>query len=101
VRGLLRWGRTAKPGSGAGFDDTPDYGQVVAFHDPNDILTYEAPPIPGGAAVHNVFLANGPTYLGLLADPALAHTAHARNSCVLDIIFDKVSKGPCKVAPAN
>jgi hypothetical protein len=103
-RGLMRWARRAKA-SGAGLSEQRDYGQLVAFHDPSDILTFEVPtklgPANQSAEVHNVFLVNGPTYLGLFADPARAHTAHARNSCVLDIIFDNTPKGPCKVAPSN
>jgi hypothetical protein len=95
--GLTRWIKAAG-GSGAGLAE-PRSRQLVAFHDPSDPLTFEVPADIKGAQVHNVFVVNGPTYLGLLADPARAHTAHSRNSCVLDIIFDKATSGPCKVAP--
>lgn len=96
LSGLQRWGAKSKASSSGGLAE-PEPRQLVAFHDPSDILTFEVPTAIGGARVHNVFLANGPTYFGLLAEPGRAHTAHSRNSCVLEIIFDRAAKGPCKV----
>jgi hypothetical protein len=108
ARGLRRWATIPNPGRSAGLSET--FREIVAFHDPNDLLTFEVPdlgPPPNAGEpdtrpkVRNVFLSNGPTYLGVIADPAAAHTAHARNSCVLDIIFDGKANGPCSVARAK
>lgn len=102
ARGLRRWVERPQTDSGSSLlGAQPNYRQVVGFHDPNDILTFEVPADLGGAKVHNILLANGPTYLGVFADPAQAHTAHARNSCVLDIIFDRKARGACRVASAK
>jgi hypothetical protein len=55
---------------------------VVALTDPNDLLSYRLLPSRyASAVVHvaDVLVSNPPTYLGLLANPATAHTTYFSN----------------------
>lgn len=55
---------------------------VVAFTDPNDLLSYTLPPerYAGlGVTVYNIVVSNAPTYLGLLERPDRAHLDYLSN----------------------
>ncbi|WP_130300760.1 MULTISPECIES: hypothetical protein [unclassified Duganella] len=55
---------------------------LVAFTDPNDLLSYTLPPeryAAQGVTVHNILVSNAPTYLGLLERPDLAHLDYLTN----------------------
>jgi len=65
----------------------PVVRQVIAFSDPSDVLTFRVPALPG-AKVVNVYDRNGFDFLGLAADPLAAHTGHAANNSVLDVMIE-------------
>jgi hypothetical protein len=55
---------------------------LVAFTDPNDLLSYTLPPeryAGQGITVYNIVVSNAPTYLGLLERPDLAHLDYLSN----------------------
>lgn len=55
---------------------------LVAFTDPNDLLSYTLPPeryVGQGVTVHNILVSNAPTYLGLLERPDTAHLDYLAN----------------------
>jgi hypothetical protein len=60
--------------------------QVVAWSDPSDVMTYRVPKI-GDVEVVNLFVKNGPHYLGLLESPRKAHDDYAKNIDVLRVMF--------------
>jgi hypothetical protein len=62
---------------------------LVAFTDPNDLLSYALPPdrYEGqGVTIHNILVSNAPTYLGLLERPDLAHLDYLSNPDVSRLI---------------
>ena len=55
---------------------------LVAFTDPNDLLSYTLPPeryAGQGVTVYNILVSNAPTYLGLLERPDTAHLDYLAN----------------------
>ena len=55
---------------------------LVAFTDPNDLLSYTLPPekyAREGITVYNILVSNAPTYLGLLERPDHAHLEYLTN----------------------
>jgi hypothetical protein len=64
--------------------------QVVAFTDPNDLLSYILAPSPhsqaAGYPVVDVVLSNDKTYLGLAELPTTAHTGYGSNKAVQRLI---------------
>ena len=62
---------------------------LVAFTDPNDLLSYRLQPsryaVPG-VAVADVLVSNATTYLGLLERPDTAHTGYEMNPAVTALI---------------
>lgn len=60
---------------------------LIAFTDPNDLLSYTLPPerYPG-AIVHNVLVSNDRTYLGWLENPLTAHLDYLANPDVGSLI---------------
>lgn len=60
---------------------------LMAFTDPNDLLSYTLPPerYPG-AIVYNVLVSNDRTYLGLLENPVTAHLGYLPNPDVGSLI---------------
>jgi len=60
---------------------------LIAFTDPNDLLSYTLPPerYPG-AIVHNVLVSNDRTVLGLFENPAKAHLDYLSNPDVGSLI---------------
>jgi hypothetical protein len=81
--------------------------QVVAFSDPNDILSWRLEPknlkFPksdwGDVAVTDVYLSNNEVSVpGLISDPVNAHTGYFVNSRVMDMLICGMDKGsirPC------
>lgn len=62
---------------------------LVAFTDPNDLLSYRLQPsryaVPG-VAVADVLVSNDKTYFGLLERPDTAHTGYGENPAVTSLI---------------
>lgn len=55
---------------------------LVAFTDPNDLLSYTLPPeryAQDGVTVYNILVSNAPTWLGLLERPDTAHLEYLSN----------------------
>lgn len=55
---------------------------LVAFTDPNDLLSYTLPPekyASEGVVVYNILASNAPTYFGLLERPDYAHLNYLTN----------------------
>ncbi|RSZ57528.1 hypothetical protein HF313_26820 [Massilia atriviolacea] len=73
-----------------GFGKPTDVPTVVAFTDPNDLLSYTLARSPFGARatypIIDVVVSNAPTYLGLLELPTTAHTNYPRNTTVQRMI---------------
>ncbi len=70
---------------------TPAGGPLVliAFTDPNDVLSYTLPPEryrAQGAQVHNVLVSNARTYFGWLENPVDAHLGYLANPDVGSLI---------------
>ena len=71
---------------------------LIAFTDPNDLLSYTLPPerYPG-AIVHNVLVSNDRTYFGLFENPAKAHLDYLSNPDVGSLISCGLPRsGLCK-----
>jgi hypothetical protein len=64
--------------------------QVIAFSDPNDLLSYTLAPSPQAASaaypVVDVIVSNTKTYLGLVEMPTTAHTSYLTNPAVMQLI---------------
>ncbi|HEX8611704.1 MAG TPA: hypothetical protein VF800_10495 [Telluria sp.] len=75
---------------GQGIGKPTDVPTVVAFTDPNDVLSYTLVKSPFAARatypIIDVVVSNAPTYLGLLELPNSAHTEYARNGTVQRMI---------------
>lgn len=74
-------------------------GQIglVAFTDPNDLLSYRIPPgdtaiLRSGATVTNVITSNSDTYFWYVEDPYPAHTAYNQTNDVLRLLFGGSSR---------
>jgi hypothetical protein len=96
ARSAAREGRTA-PAS-----------QVVAFSDPNDILSWRLEPrnlqFPradwGKVAVTNVFMSNGEfSAPGLFSDPVNAHVGYFVNPTVMDMLICGMDNGTARPCP--
>lgn len=62
---------------------------LVAFTDPNDLLSYTLQPekyAREGIAVYNILVSNAPTYVGLLERPDYAHLDYLTNPDVGHLI---------------
>lgn len=72
----------------------PEPLEIVAFTDPNDLLSYElrrenyreAGADPRSFQTTNVLYPNATAWLGLFADPLTAHTGYSSNPEVLDLV---------------
>ena len=75
---------------GQGIGKPTDVPTVVAFTDPNDVLSYTLVNSPFAARatypIIDVVVSNAPTYLGLLELPTTAHTNYPRNPTVQRMI---------------
>lgn len=73
-----------------GIGKPTDVPTVVAFSDPNDVLSYTLAKSPFAARasypIIDVVVSNGPTYSGLLELPDRAHTGYAHNAAVQRMI---------------
>jgi len=73
---------------------------LVAFTDPNDLLSYTLPPekyARDGVTVYNILVSNAPTYLGLLERPDYAHLDYLTNPDVGRLIAcGQPTSGLCK-----
>ncbi len=71
----------------------PSKPRVVAFTDPNDLLSYITRPYLGAAPAErsydmvDVVSSNASTFLGLFENPYKAHTAYLDNANVADLLF--------------
>lgn len=77
LQALLRLRHAARQGAADGNSLT-----LVAFTDPNDLLSYTLPPgryAAEGVTVYNILVSNAPTYLGLLERPDTAHLDYLGN----------------------
>jgi hypothetical protein len=81
---------------------------VVAFSDPNDILSWRVEPknlnLPrsdrGQVAVTNVYMSNGEFSVpGLFSDPTNAHIGYFVNPTVMDMLICGINNNsPCAVS---
>ena len=69
--------------------------QVVAFSDPNDVMTFRVPRI-GDVDVINLYVQNGSHWFGLFESPTAAHSHYARNKAVLNVMFGSPAKSEAK-----
>ena len=76
-------------GQATRFAGTPESKQIVAFTDPNDLLSFTLSTSPfkplGGASIVDVAVSNEQTYLGQLESPA-THTAYPLNPDVSSLV---------------
>ena len=84
--------------------------QIVAFSDPNDVLSWRLKPynlkLPrsewGSVKLTNVYLSNGEFSVPLLiSDPTTAHTGYFDNQVVMDMLVCGVDKGAVQSCPQN
>jgi hypothetical protein len=84
--------------------------QVVAFSDPNDILSWRLEPknlkLPrpdwGEVAVTDVYMSNNEFSIpSLFSDPANAHTGYFVNPTVMDMLICGMNNGAVGVCPPN
>lgn len=73
-------------------DKDSGYLQVIAFTDPNDLLSYELKTV--GFSATNVFVSNDKTLFGLLERPDTAHRNYLENDKVWELILCG-SSGEC------
>jgi hypothetical protein len=110
-RSILRFARQLHNAQAAGHEKTMAAAheiQVVAFSDPNDILSYLVSPDaldtgPSYAYLTNVYRGNGEFSIPLLfSDPEKAHTGYFENRVVLDLLVCGMKNGavaqPCRTA---
>lgn len=74
---------------------------LVAFTDPNDLLSYRLLPSQyeneGGVSIADVLVSNQPTYIGALEMPDTAHKTYLSNSDVISLITcGSVKNAPCR-----
>ena len=73
---------------------------LVAFTDPNDLLSYRLPPngtaiVGNGTSVVNVITSNAAAYFGYAENPYPAHTGYNQNPDALRVLFGGSSRsGP-------
>lgn len=72
--------------------------QIIAFSDPNDILTFRVPQI-GGACIANVYVRIARPVLGLFANPVTAHSGHWKGSRVWDAMLRRSGGGKVGACP--
>jgi len=60
---------------------------VVAWNDPNDVITFRVPKI-GDVDVVNLYVQNAHRWFGLFESPGAAHADYAKNKGVLRVMFE-------------
>lgn len=69
---------------------------IVAFSDPNDLLTYHVSPSDiGQRPVNNVVISNKRTWFGLIENPYGAHTSYLTNTAIHQAIVNGCSANEC------
>ncbi len=101
----------SKTGAPVGPGETaPPKSQVVAFSDPNDILSWRLEPknlkLPrpdwGEVAVTNVYLSNNEFSVpSLFSDPVNAHTGYFVNPTVMDMLICGMQNGSAQTCAAT
>ncbi len=90
--------------------EEPPTKQIVAFSDPNDILSWRLRPEdlrfprPERPSVKltNVYLSNGEFSIpSLFSDPTIAHTGYFDNQTVMNFLLCGASNGAVDACPAN
>jgi hypothetical protein len=71
---------------------------LVAFTDPNDLLSYRLRPndpvvVGTDTKVANVITSNDATYFGQVENPLTAHTTYSKNPDALRVLFGGCGKG--------
>jgi hypothetical protein len=93
-----------------GVEKAPPEKQIVAFSDPNDILSWRlrqkdlGVPRPDRRSVKltNVYMSNGEFSIPLLiSDPTKAHTGYFDNQTVMNLLLCGASYGAVDACPAN
>ena len=74
---------------------------VVAFVDPNDLLSFRLIPKSGRARVVNFVVSNADTYLGYAEMPDSAHCNYIRNGYVMHAIVFGYGGGVPKIGPVD
>ena len=102
-----RRARALREGRSSGSDEKKPLSQVVAFSDPNDILSWRLEPrnlklpkpVWGEVAVTNVYMSNNEFSIpGLISDPVNAHVGYFVNPTVMDMLICGMDNGvprPC------
>ena len=102
-------GQPALPQPASG-EPTPADKQVVAFNDPNDILTWEVDkknlrfprPVWPQLNFTNVYMANGEFSVpSLFSEPTTAHNGYLTNQTVMELIVCGMSKGAVNTCLPN
>jgi len=80
--------------------NTPVQSQIVAFSDPNDILSWLAKSDDPKIQLTNVYLPNNEFAIpGLFSDPVNAHTGYFTNNAVLDLLVCGMNNGAVSPCP--
>jgi hypothetical protein len=91
-------------------DETKPVSQVVAFSDPNDILSWRLEPrnlklpkpVWGEVVVTNVYMSNNEFSIpGVISDPVNAHTGYFVNPAVMDMLICGMKDGVVQSCPAR
>jgi hypothetical protein len=90
--------------------EEPPTKQIVAFSDPNDILSWRLRPkdleVPrperGSVKLTNVYLSNGEFSIpSVFSDPTTAHTGYFDNPTVMQLLLCGASNGAVDACPPN
>ena len=103
-----RRARALREAKSSGSDEKKPLSQVVAFSDPNDILSWRLEPrnlklpkpVWGEVAVTNVYMSNNEFSMpGLISDPVNAHTGYFVNPTVMDMLICGMDNGAPRPCP--
>jgi hypothetical protein len=93
-----------------GVEEAPAEKQIVAFSDPNDILSWRLRQkdldVPRterrSVKLTNVYMSNGELSIpGLISDPVKAHTGYFDNQTVMNLLLCGASNGAVDACPPN
>jgi hypothetical protein len=59
---------------------------IIAFSDPNDILSYPLAALPVTVGLANIYVSNDATLLGFMERPDIAHCGYGSNQAVINIV---------------
>ncbi|RFB76620.1 hypothetical protein [Methylovirgula sp. 4M-Z18] len=111
-RFLTEWGKIQRKrnaavmhGIGNAGDNTPGVAQLVAFTDPDDVLSWRVEQSdigPDKVNLTNVYMPNGEFSIpGLVSDPVKAHTGYSDNPTVLDLMLCGMDNGKVGTCAQN